>query len=120
MSARWRFALSPCIPMVRFPGVRLVAALLAGLPSPCLAQGGWRQWDVRLRDGTSVQANPLGAPDDGHISLSVSAFEGREPSIPRSRIDYIAAQTTVGPSREPLPGTTLPPAPSGNLPEDVI
>jgi len=52
---------------------------------------------VYLRSGIRVEANPLGAPDRGHVSLSVGAYEGKEPAIPRSRIDYIAAQTTVPP-----------------------
>src|SRR5215218_10094993 len=108
--------------MGRFPGVRLFLAgvLLAGPAAPCVAQGGWRQWDVYLRDGSRVEANPLGAPDDGHVSLSVAGFQGREPSIPRSQIDYIAAQTAAGPAREPIPGDTLSSPPTESVPEDLI
>ena len=79
--------------MARFPGVRRIA--LAGLllaPTVLHAQGGWRQWDVYLLDGTRLEANPLGAPDDGHLSLSVGEFERRAPAISRSRVDYIAAR----------------------------
>jgi hypothetical protein len=108
--------------MARFPGVRLAAAtaLLAGLASPSAAQGGWAQWDVLLRDGTRVVANPLGAPDDGRVSLSVDAFECGEFAIPRSRIDYIAARATVGPADESSSGTTLLPAPRRAVRDDVI
>jgi hypothetical protein len=108
--------------MARSPGVRLAiaVAVLAALGSPCLAQGGWRQWDVYLRDGKRVEANPLGAPDSAHVSLSVGAFEGREATIPLSRIDYLAAQTTVGPSREPVIGGALPPAPTARVREDLV
>jgi hypothetical protein len=108
--------------MDRSPGVRLLvaAALCAGLASTGSAQGGWRQWDLRLRDGTRVEANPLGAPDDAHLSVSVGGFEGHDRTIPRARIDYIAAQSVVGPGRESIDGVTLPPAPTGRVCEDLI
>lgn len=89
----------------------LVAALCAGLPSTSPAQGGWRQWDVRLRDGRQLEANPLGAPDDRHLSLSVSGYEGRELRIARSLVDVVAAQ--------PLAGESLPAVPVA-LCEDAI
>ncbi|HSL69935.1 MAG TPA: hypothetical protein VK864_06810 [Longimicrobiales bacterium] len=108
--------------MARSPGVSaLVALALAGaLAVPASAQGGWRQWDVYLRDGTRHEANPLGAPDSMHVSLSVGAFASRDSAIPRARVDYIAAQSTVGPSREPLPGVVLPAAPTGRACADII
>ena len=107
--------------MVRFPGVRLVAlvALVAFAPS-VRAQGGWAQWDVRLRDGTRVEANPLGAPDSEHFSVSVGGFEGKDVTILRALVDYIAAQTTVGSRREPIPGATLPALPPARACEDVL
>ena len=83
--------------------------------APARAQGGWRQWDVYLRDGTRLEANPLGALDATRLTLSVN---GRV--VSRSKIDYIAAQTTVGPSREPIPGASLPPAPRGRMCTDVV
>ena len=108
--------------MVRFPGVRLLVAgvMIAALGSSAQAQGGWRSWDLYLRDGSRVEANPLGAPDDTRLSTSVRGLTGRDASIPRSRIDYIAAQSTVGPSREPVPGVTLPAAPTGRVCDDVV
>lgn len=104
--------------MARFPGVRLIA--LAGLllaPTVLHAQGGWRQWDVYLLDGTRLEANPLGAPDDGHLSLSVGEFERRSPAIPRSRVDYIAARITrpVG----EVDGSR-PEVPAGRVCQDVV
>ena len=84
----------------------------AGLPSTSPAQGGWRQWEVRLRDGRRLEANPLGAPNDGHLSLSVGAYERREHRIARALVQVVAAQ--------PLPGESLPVAPAVALCEDAI
>jgi len=84
----------------------------AGLASASPAQGGWRQWEVRLRDGRRLEANPLGAPDDGHLSLSVGAYDRREHRIARALVQVVAAQ--------PLPGETLPAAPAVTLCEDAI
>ena len=108
--------------MVRFPGVRLLVAsvMLAGFGSSAPAQGGWRSWDVHLRDGSRVEANPLGAPDDRRVSTSVGGLSGRGATIPRSRIDFIAAQSTVGPNREPVPGVALPAVPTGRVCADVV
>lgn len=108
--------------MARSPGVELIAAiaLCVALPLPLSAQGGWRQWDIYLRDGSRVEANPLGAPDDLHLAISVGGMEGHDSTIARRRVELIAAQTTVGPRREPIPGDTLPPRPTGRACEDVI
>ncbi len=104
--------------MAPFPGVRLIA--LAGLllwPAVLSAQGGWRQWDVYLLDGTRLEANPLGAPDDGHLSRSVGEFERRYPAIPRSRVDYIAAR--ISRPGDEVDGS-LPAAPKGRVCQDVV
>ena len=92
----------------------LLAAVVcwAGLASASLAQGGWRQWEVRLRDGRRLEANPLGAPDDGHLSLSVGAYEGREGRIARATVQLVAAQ--------PLPGESLPAVPAVTGCEDAL
>lgn len=63
--------------------------------SSAAAQGGWRQWDIHLRDGTRIIANPLGAPDDAHLSISVAGYEGHDSTIARSRIDYISAPPAI-------------------------
>ena len=108
--------------MARSPGVELFAAisLCAALPLPLAAQGGWRQWDLYLRNGSYIEANPLGAPDDARLAISVGGMEGHDTTIARRRIALIAAQTTVGPRREPIPGETLPPRPTGRACADVI
>jgi hypothetical protein len=91
----------------------LTAALWwAGLASVSPAQGGWRQWEVRLRDGSRLEANPLGAPDDGHLSLSVGAYERREHRIARALVQVVAAR--------PRPGESLPAVPAVGLCEDAI
>ena len=91
----------------------LTAALSsAGLTSVSLAQGGRRQWDVRLRDGTRLEANPLGAPNDDRLSLSVAAYDGRERRIPRSRVQALVAL--------PFAGEVLPAVPTTPLCKDVI
>lgn len=91
-----------------------------GLASSGAAQGGWRQWDIHLRDGRRVEANPLGAPDDDHIAISVGGMVRHDLTFTRSQIDYIAAQVTMGPDREPLVGMSLPPKPTGRACEDLI
>jgi hypothetical protein len=108
--------------MARSPGVELFAAVLlcVALPLPLAAQGGWRAWDLYLRDGTRIEANPFGAPDDAHLAISVGGMEGHDKTIARRRIALIAAPTTVGPRREPIPGETLPPRPTGRACDDVI
>jgi hypothetical protein len=91
----------------------LAAAICwAGLASASPTQGGWRQWEVRLRDGRRLEANPLGAPDEGHLSLSVRAYERREHRIARALVHLVAAQ--------PLPGESLPAVPAVALCDDAI
>jgi hypothetical protein len=94
--------------------LRLLAAAVcwSGLAEASPTQGGWRQWEVRLRDGRRLEANPLGAPDDGHLSLSVRAYEQREHRIARSLVQVVAAQ--------PLPGESLPAVPTVASCEDAI
>ena len=90
----------------------LVGVLLCALlPVALRAQGGWRRWDVYLRDGTRIEANPLGAPDDGHVAISVGGMSKRDATIPRARIAYIAAQA---------PAESLPPAPTGRECQDMV
>jgi hypothetical protein len=108
--------------MAQYPGVELLAAiaLCIALPLPSAAQGGWRQWDLYLRDGTRVEANPLGAPDDAHLATSVGGMERHDATIARQRIRFVVAQTTVGSRREAISGDTLPLRPTGRTCEDVI
>lgn len=90
----------------------LAAALCAGIPTASAAQGGWRAWDVHLRDGRRVVASPLGAPDDAHLSFSVASYTGDERRIARRRVRLVAAR--------PLPGDSLPPAPVAASCADAI
>ena len=69
----------------------LIAALCAGLAESSSAQGGWRQWEIRLRDGKRLEANPLGAPDNSHLSLSVGGYDRRDGRIARSGVHVVAA-----------------------------
>jgi hypothetical protein len=91
----------------------VIAASVALLPSGAAAQGGWRQWDVYLRDGTHVVANPLGAPDSARISTSMGGD-----AIDRDLIDYIAARTAK--LAEPLRRIALPPAPTTRCRRDAV
>jgi hypothetical protein len=85
--------------------VPLLAAAFwcTGFASVSPAQGGWRQWEIRLRDGRRLEANPLGAPDDGHLSLSVGAYERREHRIARALVRVVAAQPHSGESMPEVP-----------------
>src|SRR6185503_11399147 len=102
-SATWRR-----IPMARFPGGSALVAVLLSVAAggSAWAQGGWRQWDVVLRNGNRLVANPLGAPDTLSFSRSVGGFETKEDVIPRRRVDYLAA----GDPRGPLPPEAIRPA----------
>src|SRR5215211_1209676 len=73
------------------------------------AQGGWRQWDIYLRDGSKVEANPLSATGDGRVSLSLKSDGSPDEGIELSKIDYIAAKVNG-----------LPPAPIGNFKQDLV
>ena len=104
--------------MARFPGgsAALAAALAVSLAGSAQGQGGWRQWDVRLRDGTWIQANPRGAPTDTSISTFVGGYDRPDSAIGRGRIDYLVAHDPRGlEDQKPAP-----PAPEGRSCEDVV
>jgi hypothetical protein len=86
---------------------------------PLAAQGGWPAWDLYLRNGSHIVANPLGALDNTHLAISVGGMQGHDSTIARRRVALIAAQTTVGSRREPT-GDALPPRPTGRSCEDQI
>ncbi|AHG87852.1 hypothetical protein J421_0315 [Gemmatirosa kalamazoonensis] len=92
--------------------VRASGGVYGGVLHGYVAQGGWRQWDVRLRDGTHVDANPLGAPDDTTLAVSVGGLTSRGRTLPRARVRYVAAR--------PAAGETLPAAPTGRVLDDVV
>src|SRR6476659_4834358 len=68
------------------------------------AQGGWRQWEIHMRDGTMITASPLAVNEKGQIAYSM----GNVP-LERSKISYIAAF-----------GRDLPPAPEGEVKKDLV
>jgi hypothetical protein len=76
------------------------------LSSQARAQGGWRQWEIYLVDGTSVEASPLQIRNDGRFTRSM---DPKEPGFERAKIAYLAASTKQ-----------LPPAPTGKYKEDLI
>ena len=79
---------------------------ILGLASSVLAQGGWRQWEIYLIDGSSVQASPLQLKADGKFTRSM---DPKEAGYDQSAIAYLAANTKE-----------LPPAPTGKYKEDLI
>ena len=92
--------------------VRRIAILIIALCTVTLfntttfAQGGWRQWDIYLVDGSKVQANPLGMNANGQFTQSM---DKSETGLDRSKISYIAAVTQA-----------LPHLPSGPFDSDMI
>jgi len=69
------------------------------------AQGGWRQWDLHLRDGSTVQANPLGLRD----SRFTRSMSKDERGIDRAKISYISAVAN-----------SLPPIPTADVKKDLV
>jgi hypothetical protein len=67
-------------------------------------QGGWRQWNVYLRDGTSIMASPLALNETGELTYSM-----RNVPIERSKISYIA-----------IVADNLPALPAGISSRDVV
>ena len=87
---------------VPFASALLITAVFA---ISAQAQGGWRQWEIHMRDGSTLEANPLGMRD-GRLTRSMSENEiGSE----REKIAYIAAGR-----RE------LPPLLKGKFKKDLI
>ena len=84
----------------------------AAFASESQAQGGWRQWQIRLRDGSLLEASPLGAPNDDRLSLSVGAYDRREHGIARSRVQAVVAL--------PFAGELLPAVPTVAVCKDAI
>lgn len=73
--------------------------------SSASAQGGWRQWDIHMLDGTTLQANPLGLKD----GLFTRSMNKDEIGIERSKISYISAVAN-----------SLPRTPTGRIKKDLI
>lgn len=82
-----------------------VVICIGALQLQVSAQGGWRQWDIHLIDGTTVQASPL-ALKNGRFTRSMS---DKESGIERTKIAYISAVAN-----------SLPPLPTGKFKKDLI
>ena len=95
---------------LRWIAVVFIVLCSSGLfDSHALAQGGWRQWDIYLRDGSKVEANPLSSTDDDHVGTALKNDAKPAQLIKRSAIDYIAAQLA-----------SPPPLPSGTFDQDLV
>jgi hypothetical protein len=70
------------------------------------AQGGWRQWEIYLVDGTSVLASPLQLRVDGKFTRSM---DPNEVGFSTAQIDYFASIWEK-----------LPPTPTGKYKQDLI
>lgn len=94
---------------IRISGILTPLCLSALFALNVMAQGGWRQWDIYLRDGSKIEANPLGLTDDGRLSHSLKSDASPGEGLERATIDYIAAR-----------GRNLPPPPEGDLQQDLV
>jgi len=78
---------------------------LAVLSTSTSAQGGWRQWHLFMRDGSQLEANPLGMNEAGRFTRGM----GKQPGIDRSKIAYMSVNRNE-----------LPPLPEGDLAQDMV
>jgi hypothetical protein len=69
------------------------------------AQGGWRQWEIHFRDGTTLEASPLAINEKGRFTRSM----GKESGFKRSTIAYLS-----------IARTELPPFPKGPFRVDQV
>ncbi|HVQ55184.1 MAG TPA: hypothetical protein VMS29_00385 [Pyrinomonadaceae bacterium] len=83
----------------------LLFVALAVLSSSATAQGGWRQWDIYLVDGTKLLGTPLGINEKGRFTQAMGDKDG----IDRSKISYLA-----------IIERDLPPAPEGLVKQDLV
>ena len=83
----------------------LLFVALAVLSSSATAQGGWRQWDIYLVDGTKLLGTPLAINEKGRFTNAMGDKEG----IERSKISYLAVIER-----------DLPPAPEGRVKQDLV
>ena len=86
-------------------GALHISAVLIFFHCNSSAQGGWRQWNVFLRDGTQLEANPLGMNEAGRFTRGM----GAEPGIERLKIAYLA-----------IARRELPPLPKGEFDKDMV
>lgn len=82
-----------------------VFVTLLVLNSATQAQGGWRQWTVHMRDGSKLEANPLGMNEAGRFTRGM----GSQPGIEQSKISFLSINENE-----------LPPAPTGEFDKDLV
>jgi hypothetical protein len=88
-------------------GIALFTLVLIAIAAGnSLGQGGWRQWEIYLVDGTSVQASPLQIRADGRFTRSM---DPKEDGYSQDKINYLAASTKQ-----------LPPFPTGKYKQDLV
>ena len=83
----------------------LLACFLGAFALSASAQGGWRQWDIYLVDGSKLLGTPLAINEKGRFTHAMGDKEG----IERSKISYIAIRER-----------DLPPAPEGSVKQDLV
>lgn len=85
--------------------ISMILVLALGLVASASAQGGWRQWNIYLTDGTQLLATPLGMREDGRFTHYMGDKEGTD----RSKISYIA-----------IIARDLPPVPTEKIKKDLV
>ena len=83
----------------------LLFATFGVLSSSASAQGGWRQWDIYLVDGSKLLGTPLAINEKGIFTHAMGDKEG----IERSKISYLA-----------IIERDLPPAPEAPVKQDLV
>jgi hypothetical protein len=89
----------------RFSLLLLALFVIAISAAEAAAQGGWRQWDIYLVDGSRLLGTPLGMNEKGRFTHAMGDEEG----IERSKISYLA-----------IIARDLPPVPEGNFKQDLL
>lgn len=85
--------------------ISMLLILAFCLAASASAQGGWRQWNIYLIDGTRLFATPLGMNEKGRFTHYMGDKEGTE----RSKISYIA-----------IVAEDLPPVPAEKIKQDLV
>lgn len=84
--------------------ISMMLLLALGLVVSASAQGGWRQWNIYLIDGTVQLATPLGMDEKGGFTHHMG-----DEGIDRSKISYIA-----------IIANDLPPLPTEKIKQDLV
>ena len=96
-------------PTMRVRGLRTIVlafGIMTFWNSDIVAQGGWRGWDIHMKDGTVLEANPLGMNEAGRFTRGM---DPKQTGIERSKVSYLA-----------IGRRQLPPLPDGDLKKDMV